>query len=136
MGEVIHSCLKEGMLATHDTQIKHLIKSVAELDRIYDLIYGLTTSISVMSNTMIGITEDVGQIKRDVIEIKTSDVASNVLVLTEQMERNIKDIADTQIDVRSIQSRDSADYIHYKRSIVVFVILAILGVTFAKIGLK
>lgn len=90
----IYNCTKEGTLARHETQINQLIKSVDNLDKIYDLIYGITTNVSVMTSTMVSVTEDIDHIKKDIKEIK---------------------------------SKDGQDFVHYKRAVIVFLIISILG---------
>lgn len=70
-------CFKESDIATLKTENKTLFRRVASLEgdikdlyQVYDLIYGMTTNISLLTDQMSRTNEDVRSIKKDVEEIK------------------------------------------------------------------
>lgn len=120
-------CSNEGIISKHGTEIVQIQKDVDYLNKIYELIYGLTTNVSILAEKMTRVTDDVSSIKVDIEEMKDTDVTTNVSVLTEQMGRNIEDIGSIKKEVEEIKKQPLNDYIHYKRALVVFIMLAVVG---------
>jgi predicted nucleic acid-binding Zn-ribbon protein len=70
-------CEREREIATLQSENKTLFrrvgsleKDIKELHHVYDLIYGMTTNISLLTDQMARTNEDVKAIKQDVEEIK------------------------------------------------------------------
>lgn len=70
-------CEREREIATLQSENKTLFRrmdtleeGVKELHHVYDLIYGMTTNISLLTDQMARTNEDVKSIKQDVEEIK------------------------------------------------------------------
>lgn len=77
-------CTKEKEIATMQTEIKSLFKIVEnnksdinDMNKVYDLIYGMTTSVSVLTEQMARNTDELAKVSKDVEEIKTTPTDYN-----------------------------------------------------------
>ena len=76
-------CMKEGELATLKAENKSLFQAQDEMKveikgmaKIYDLIYELTTSVSLLAEQMTRMNSDISDVKSDIVEIKAQPVNS------------------------------------------------------------
>lgn len=75
---IIEACMKEAELATLKVENKNIMddivtikKDIADLSKVYDSIYGLTTNVSLLTEQMSRTIDDIKVIKSDVEEIKS-----------------------------------------------------------------
>lgn len=71
-------CSQIKEISTMETEIKTLFritesnkKDIADMNKVYDLIYGITTNVSVLAEQMAKNTEELTKISNDVDTIKT-----------------------------------------------------------------
>lgn len=114
------NCSKEKDIGIIQTEIKTLFniaesnkKSIVEMNRVYDLIYGLTTNVSILAEQMARNTDDLGHMKKDIDVIKSKSERSP--------EERIRDS-----DFNHYK-RQSEKYEHYTKVAVGAVILALIG---------
>lgn len=110
-------CTKEKELATMETEIKTLFKitdknksDIKDLNKIYELIKDLTISVSVLAEQMKRNTDDISNIKSDVEEIKRKPSEDD-----------------------HYNKRQAGKFEHYKTTIVVAILLAIVGFIMGKV---
>ena len=72
-------CSKQREIGVMETEIKSLFKLVdsnknelGELNKVYDLLYGITTNVSVLTEQMINNTNQLSKVSKDVETIKTT----------------------------------------------------------------
>ena len=90
-------CQREGEIATLKAEMIEVKSDINRLDRIYDLIYGLTTSVSILTDQMERNNDELVGIKNDVNEIK--DIRVEVSLMSKDIEL-VKE--DTQIVVKEV----------------------------------
>ncbi len=92
-------CTKESDITTLKVEMIEVKNDIERLDRIYDLIYGLTTNVSLLTEQMERNNQDLSDIKNDVNEIK--EIKTEVSVLSRDIE-SVK--SDTQIVREEVES--------------------------------
>lgn len=92
-------CTKESDIATLKAEMIEVKNDIERLDRIYDLIYGLTTNVSLLTEQMERNNQDLSDIKNDVNEIK--EIKTEVSILSRDIE-SVK--SDTQIVREEVES--------------------------------
>ena len=95
-----------GEIATLQAEMTEIKSDIERLDKIYDLIYGLTTNVSLLADQMERNNQELIGIKKDVNEIK--EIKTEVSLLSRDIE-SVK--GDTRIvrremeDIKSVPTR-------------------------------
>lgn len=76
--------MKVGEIATLRAEMTEIKNDIERLDKIYDLIYGLTTNVSLLTHQMERNNQELVGIKKDVNEIK--EIKTEVSLLSRDIE--------------------------------------------------
>ena len=106
-----YGCIKEKEIAVLQSEVKTLFKEnkilrneIDDLSKVYELIYGLTTNVSLLTEQMSRTREDLSEFKKD-----TS-----------------KDLDSIKKDVKQITMQPADDFKHYKKMIIGQIITGII----------
>ena len=106
-----YGCIKEKEIAVLQSEVKTLFKEnkilrdeIDDLSKLYELIYGLTTNVSLLTEQMSRTREDLSEFKKD-----TS-----------------KDLDSIKKDIKQITMQPADDFKYYKKIIIGQIITAII----------
>lgn len=91
---------------------------ISSLRKVYDAIHELSTHVAVVATESKGTRESVADLRKDIKELK------HLPKETENIKEAVKEI---QGDVDKFKAAPAADLQHYKRAIIVAVLVAIVG---------
>lgn len=114
-------CVKESDIATLISENKTMEKQfdimqadIKELRKIYDTIYEMMASVSVLTSQMMEVKNDVSIMKSDIQDVK-------------KVSSNMETLNDIKKDVETLKTQPIKDYQHYKRVIGGVIITAIVS---------
>lgn len=70
----MNPCSRDADIAVIKTEVNQLQQGFSELKEVYNLIYGLTTNVSLLTDQMVRMNDDIVTVKSDVVDIKTAPV--------------------------------------------------------------